>query len=545
MEKIIIDKLSFKYPLSDKLALDNIKLAVNEGEFIIFCGKSGCGKTTLLRHLKKQSIPHGDREGNILVDGVSIFSMEKFDAVTKIGYLYQNPDAQIVTDKVWHELAFGLESLNMDNKEMKRKIGEMSSYFGIQNWFDLDTSELSGGQKQILNLASIMVMNPEILILDEPTSQLDPIKAKEFMYILDRINKDFGTTIIMSEHRLEDAMSLCTRIGVLDEGKLIVFDDPKKIHKYIDKDRVLKEIFSGFPAVMQVFINQNLNELPIDVKDGKKILSKLDISNLNELYNNKKRRSFDKDKEVVLKGADCWFKYTRDGKYFLRGLNIDAHKGEIFGVLGGNGSGKTTLLRTIGGELKMQRGSLKIKDKVVVMVPQNPQSIFTELTVGDELYEGVKFSCSDDEEKVERVISMLDLMELSHLANNNPYDISGGEQQRLAIGKLLLREADILLLDEPTKALDSFFKSKLGKILTKLKEDGKTIIMVSHDIEFCANYADRCTMFFNGELIGTEVSHSFFKDNNFYTTTSNRLCRDYNEDIVTVEEAKLWLRGKA
>ena len=186
MECFKIENLSFTYPTRNEKTLDGVDLEIMHGEFITVCGKSGCGKTTLLRMLKSSLSPHGTIEGRVLFDGVPLDSVSLRDQASKIGFVMQSPENQIVTDKVWHELAFGLESLGFSNGEIRTRVSEMASFFGISDWFHKNVSELSGGQKQLLNLASVMVMQPQVLVLDEPTSRLDPIAAGEFLKTLEK-----------------------------------------------------------------------------------------------------------------------------------------------------------------------------------------------------------------------------------------------------------------------------------------------------------------------------------------------------------------------
>ena len=229
MAQITIENLSFRYSLGNKNSLEKINLRINEGEFIILCGKSGCGKTTLLRQLKPAIAPKGERDGEIYFNGTKLDETDLRTQSEKIGFVMQNPESQIVTDKVWHELAFALENLGMETAEIRLRVAEMASYFGIDDWFDKKTAELSGGQKQILNLAAVMAMHPDILILDEPTSRLDPIAGERFLETVNKINKDLGVTVILTEHRLENIFSFADRIVVMDNGKIIADGEPKKI----------------------------------------------------------------------------------------------------------------------------------------------------------------------------------------------------------------------------------------------------------------------------------------------------------------------------
>ena len=572
MATIQVRNLSFAYPTSTVRALEDVSFTVSQSEFVVLCGKSGCGKSTLLRHLKKNLIPYGQFEGEVLYDGKEIASLDDRLNAAEIGFVQQNPDNQIVTDKVWHELAFGLESLGLDNKTIKRRVAEMASFFDIQTWFRKSVSELSGGQKQLLNLASIMVMQPKVLILDEPTSQLDPIAASEFIKTIYRINRELGTTIIISEHRLEELFTMADKVMVMDKGKLIAYDEPWNIGNFLAGDSASERhpMFYGMPAVMKIYSHCRTAGVPRYIREGKE-MSPLTIRD-GRLW----LESFLKDdsveasaadyakvhqvtgEEEIIRVKDLWFKYSKDSGDVLRGLNLSVRKGELFCLLGGNGVGKSTTLKAVSGAVIPQHGSIivdgmKVKKenfkelfhKRLAMLPQNPQALFTEITVEEELLEALYFEKITDEEKIEKIENILEMMEITHLRKSHPYDLSGGEQQRLALGKILLLDPKILLLDEPTKGLDPFFKITLGGILKKLTTSGVTIFMVSHDVEFCAEYGDRCAMFFDGDVVSEGTPKEFFARNSFYTTSANRIVRRWFPEGITWEEVAQWTEQTA
>ena len=572
MATIQVRNLSFAYPTSTVRALEDVSFTVSQSEFVVLCGKSGCGKSTLLRHLKKNLIPYGQFEGEVLYDGKEIASLDDRLNAAEIGFVQQNPDNQIVTDKVWHELAFGLESLGLDNKTIKRRVAEMASFFDIQTWFRKSVSELSGGQKQLLNLASIMVMQPKVLILDEPTSQLDPIAASEFIKTIYRINRELGTTIIISEHRLEELFTMADKVMVMDKGKLIAYDEPWNIGNFLAGDSASERhpMFYGMPAVMKIYSHCRTAGVPRYIREGKE-MSPLTIRD-GRLW----LESFLKDdsveasaadyakvhqvtgEEEIIRVKDLWFKYSKDSGDVLRGLNLSVRKGELFCLLGGNGVGKSTTLKAVSGAVIPQHGSIivdgmKVKKenfkelfhKRLAMLPQNPQALFTEITVEEELLEALYFEKITDEEKIEKIENILEMMEITHLRKSHPYDLSGGEQQRLALGKILLLDPKILLLDEPTKGLDPFFKITLGGILKKLTTSGVTIFMVSHDVEFCAEYGDRCAMFFDVDVVSEGTPKEFFAGNSFYTTSANRIVRRWFPEGITWEEVAQWTEQTA
>ena len=550
MEAIKFTDVNFTYPLCEKKALDNIHLSVDMSEFIVLCGKSGCGKSTLLRHLKKNLTPYGYREGSVKYREEEIAELDDRTGVSEIGFVQQSPDNQIVTDKVWHELAFGLESLGFDNASIRRKVAEMAAFFDIQGWFRKNVTELSGGQKQLLNLASVMVMQPKVLILDEPTAQLDPIAASEFMRTLYRINRELGTTVIISEHRLEELFPMADRVAVMDEGKIIYCDSPRNVGAVLAEAE--HPMFYGLPAVMKIYTQTGADSgaCPMTIREGRLWLESLLGEPEEKAYDkrDKKEKKKKTDEEYIIDARDVYFSYDRNSGEVLRGLNLRVKKGEWYCLTGGNGAGKSTTLKVLCGILKAQRGSVTVDGLDIkktgsgifagrlAMVPQNPQALFTEITVEEELLEALCCSKETDSEKIKAAADMMEQMELSPFAKTHPYDLSGGEQQRLALGKILLLRPKILVLDEPTKGLDPFFKRTLAQIFKGLVEEGMTIFMVSHDIEFCAEYADRCAMFFDGDIVSEGSPQSFFSGNSFYTTASNRMARGWFPEAVTWEE---------
>ena len=540
MEHFKIEDLNFSYPTAKgKLSLENVSLTISKGEYIVLCGRSGSGKTTLLRHLKTVLAPHGKRSGSITFNGVPLEQVSERDQASKIGYVMQNPDDQIVTDKVWHELAFGLESLGTDQKVMRARVAEMACYFGIQDWFHRNVADLSGGQKQLLNLASIMAMQPEVLILDEPTSQLDPIAASDFLNTVRKINIELGTTVIVTEHRLEDIFPYADRAIVMDEGRIIADDTPRNIGKLLYEQKNL--MFAAMPTPVRVFYSAGgKGDCPLTVREGRTWLAEtfpkapavtaLPVSEPDEEIT-----------DPVLSLKELWFRYEKDSPDILRGVNMEVQKGSLFAIVGGNGAGKSTTLKAICGICRPYRGKIKIFGKPVEkystgelfknclsMLPQDPKSLFVKKTVREDLEE-----MSKDKDHIAQIAR---LCQITQLLDSHPYDLSGGEQQRAALAKVLLTDPKILLLDEPTKGIDSFFKETFAGILADLKAKGLTVIMVSHDIEFCARYADTVSMFFDGQVLTTDVPRRFFGANSFYTTAANRMSRHVFANAVTADD---------
>lgn len=547
MEIYRIKDLSFYYPQMNKKALSNINLTIGSGEFVTICGKSGSGKSTLVRQLKTLLTPHGKKEGEIYFFGQPLAEVEHRTQVSQIGYVLQNPDNQIVTDKVWHELAFGLESLGYDNPTIRLRVAEMASFFGIHTWFHKKVTELSGGQKQILNLAGIMAMQPSVLILDEPTSQLDPIAASDFIETIKKINRELGTTIIITEHRLEEIIPISDRIIVMDKGSIISDDSPEKVGKKLNE--INHPMFYSMTSAMKIYAGvDNGSSLPITVNDGRRW-----INAFAEGKAIKKAPSISKNtdttKNIVIKLKDVWFKYEKNLPDTIKDLSLEVKEGEFYCIVGGNGTGKTTTLSIISGILTPYRGKVLINGKDIKkmsskerfnknlgVLPQNPQSLFVKKTVELDLYEMLSDIKLTKEEKKEKIEIIAEITEINDLLSMHPYDLSGGEQQRVALAKVLLLEPRILLLDEPTKGLDGFFKEKLADILKNLTSQGVTIVMVSHDIEFCAKHGDICAMAFDGSIITSNTTREFFSGNSFYTTAANRIARHICQEAITVED---------
>lgn len=545
MEIFKIGNLTFSYPQQEKRVLDNLSFALRQGEFVTLCGPSGCGKSTLLRQLKTVLTPHGTKSGEILFFGKPLEQWNQREQSAKIGFVMQNPDNQIVTDKVWHELAFGLESLGYDTPTIRGRVAEMASFFGIQNWFYKNVTELSGGQKQLLNLAAIMAMQPDVLILDEPTSQLDPIAASDFLATVGKINRELGTTVIMTEHRLEEVFPMSNRVLVMDNGKLITQGTPAEVGETLKaRDH---SMFLAMPAPMRVYADVPNNlKCPVTVREGRDWLSAFAENNPLSEIPPLNLPDFSKEKPTV-ELRDVWFRYEKESPDVVKGLSLKAYPGEFLAILGGNGTGKTTTLSLIAGLNKPYRGKIllngeeltaksNIYNNCLGVLPQNPQSLFVKKTVKEDLYEILKEKKLSKNEQAKKVASVSKLCLLDNLLERHPYDLSGGEQQRAALAKVLLLQPKILLLDEPTKGLDSNFKPVFAQIINDLLSCGVTVIMVSHDIEFCACYTHRCAMFFDGSTVTEDNPREFFGGNNFYTTAANRMARHLLPQAVTAED---------
>ena len=583
MNLVEVKDFSFSYPECSHKVLEHVNLKIKEGTLNVVCGRSGCGKSTLLRQLKTVLAPAGNTSGQILYRGVSLKDTDHRTQSQEIGFVMQNPDNQIVTDKVWHELAFGLESLGCDNATIRLRVAEMASYFGIQQWFYKNVAELSGGQKQLLNLAAVMAMHPSLLILDEPTSQLDPIAASDFLETVKKINRDIGTTVLLTEHRLQDIIPYADRIFVMDEGGVFMDGTPREIGTALGRQK--HGMFLSMPVPIQIY-GETRSRLtcPLTVSQGRqwiqeyieeKGITKEQIQQANQrlagsthAQDNKlpgetagsegkgilaglKSRNHTPEPAIQMKGV--WFRYEKDSPDVVRDLSLEVKKGEFYALVGGNGTGKSTTLSLLSRVHQPYKGRIYLEGKdlrsfkdnqlycgYLGVMPQNPQSIFLKKTVLEDLYSVIggkkeklskEYNLSMKKEKaIEGIVS---LTHLNGLLDRHPYDLSGGEQQRLALAKVLLLRPKILLMDEPTKGMDAEYKEELGGILKKLQSHGMTIFMISHDVEFVAEYADTTGLFFEGNIVTSKKTRDFFAGNNFYTTAANRMARGLFPEAVT------------
>lgn len=535
MAVLTLEDLSFTYPGGTAPTLNHVNLTVAQGEYILLCGKSGSGKTTLLRHLKTVLSPHGSRTGTVRLDGSPLEEIGLRQQSEQIGFVMQNPDDQIVTDKVWHELAFGLENLGMEQSLMRLRVAEMASFFGIQDWFHREVSQLSGGQKQLVNLAAIMAMQPEILILDEPTSQLDPIAAADFLNTLKKINRELGTTILITEHRTEDIFPAADRVIVMEQGRITADSDPRTVARQLYESE--SQMFPALPAPVRIFYGADAaGACPLTVREGRNWLTH-QFPTPPRFSALPPEEAVPARKVAALEIREGWFRYERTGPDVLKGLCFSVPQGTLYAIVGGNGSGKSTTLKTACGICKLYRGSVRVFGKplqaykgrlfdgCLSMLPQDPKCIFVKQTVLDDLKE-----MSSDTEKIQETAR---LCQIDHLLQAHPADLSGGELQRAALAKVLLTQPKLLLLDEPTKGLDSFFKQSFASILGQLCREGLTVVMVSHDVEFCAEYADMVGMFFDGQLLASNTPRKFFGSNSFYTTSAARMSRSTFQNAVT------------
>ncbi|MDY5860317.1 MAG: ATP-binding cassette domain-containing protein [Eubacteriales bacterium] len=529
MELLAIKDLSFRYAGYDSTAISGVSFSVERGDFLAVCGATGSGKSTLLRLIKRELAPRGKAEGEILFCGKPLCELDDRKAAQKIGYVAQRPEEQIVTDRVWHELAFGLENLGLPTGVIRRRVAETACFFGIEEWFDKSTDELSGGQKQLLSLASVMVMQPELLLLDEPTARLDPIAAGDFINAVARLNRELSLTVIMISHCLEDVLPVANRVLALEGGRVAEYGETRKA---VGKIKNIPSLAGALPAAARLYSRLGADyECPLTVREGRDLIEHNFGSSVRALP----PEEYVHSKNVALEFSGVYFRYSREQEDVLRGLELKVYENEIFCLLGGNGSGKSTALAAAAGLIKPYAGNIRVFGKKVTdrefaraglltLLPQDVQTVFLKSTVRAELA---------DANVTEGALTQ----ELDRLMDRHPYDLSGGQQQLLALAKALAARPRLLLLDEPTRGLDAGAKAEFVSVLRKLRDGGMTVVLVTHDAELAADVSDRCALFFRGEIIADDVPRRFFSGNSFYTTAANRICRGYYDLVATVDDA--------
>ena len=606
MALIEFNNFSFAYMNSDGTesevkSLDSINLEIDYGDFVLLCGPSGCGKTTLLTNLKKELMPAGRRSGEIKFNGTRIIDMDEISSACDIGYLFQNPDSQIVTDTVIQEIAFPLENIGLPTEEIRNRISEIVAFFGINDILHKNVNELSGGQKQLVNLCSLLVLRPQVLLLDEPMSQLDPIASYEFLSIVRRLNEEFSITVIMSEHKADSIFPFIDKAVFLKDGKIEFVDNAHNICSEVIDD----EIFENYlPAVTKIYNSLSVKypsliklNTPLSIREGRRCLNTIhddlikisndDVDSINLNHDNlhitnKKYHSQEKsgildkislggNKNALISMNGIYFAYEK-GKLILKNVDFELEKGDFVSLIGGNGVGKSTFLQLLVGILKPIKGKVKYKKGIkLAYVHQNPMIHFSKDNVKEEFLESILESkllqnnsvgfnkeTYDDllkmsnEEFIESDVlnglefdsiefkfkELIEFFDICDLIDKHPYDCSGGEQQKIVIVKALLQNADVLVLDEPTKGLDPISSKNLANILNSLRDNGITILMTSHDLDFVANNCKRCLMLFDKDIQIDDDPKVIFAENNFYTTFVNRMVKDYVPEIVTLDDLK-------
>ena len=606
MALIEFNNFSFAYMNSDGTesevkSLDSINLEIDYGDFVLLCGPSGCGKTTLLTNLKKELMPAGRRSGEIKFNGTRIIDMDEISSACDIGYLFQNPDSQIVTDTVIQEIAFPLENIGLPTEEIRNRISEIVAFFGINDILHKNVNELSGGQKQLVNLCSLLVLRPQVLLLDEPMSQLDPIASYEFLSIVRRLNEEFSITVIMSEHKADSIFPFIDKAVFLKEGKIEFVDNAHNICSEVIDDGIFDNYL---PAVTKIYNSLSVRypsliklNTPLSIREGRRCLNTIhddlikisdsdansdnldsvSLHHINKKYHSQEKSgildkiSLGGNRNALINMNGIYFAYEK-GNLILKNVDFELEKGDFVSLIGGNGVGKSTFLQLLVGILKPIKGKVKYKKGIkLAYVHQNPMIHFSKDNVKEEFLESILesnlFNNSDvsfNKESYEKLLKMtneefiesdilnglefdsiefkfkelIEFFDICDLIDKHPYDCSGGEQQKIVIVKALLQNADVLVLDEPTKGLDPISSKNLANILNSLRDNGITILMTSHDLDFVANNCKRCLMLFDKDIQIDDDPKVIFAENNFYTTFVNRMVKDYVPEIVTLDDLK-------
>lgn len=545
-----IENLSFRYPDMEENALHNISFTVQEGEFVILAGVSGSGKSTLLRLLKQELAPHGERTGSIYFDRKPLEELDERQRISSFGFVFQDPENQIVMDQVLHEITFGMEQMNVPPIEMKKRLAELVHFFGLEHLLYEKTTQLSGGQKQLINLLSVLLLRPSVLLLDEPTSQLDPVAAKELLQILERLNDEMGITIIMVEHRLEELYSIADQIILLDDGKVVYRGGSRRMIADITAAND-QRFLPYLPSVSRFFLaltgsdQSQSDTIPLTVKEMRQWLSE---KTTERLVHTQSKLDVEQNRTSLLTAEKIQFQYEKDAPIILKNCSLTIHQGEFLALVGGNGSGKTTLLQLCMGMHKQQGGKLKFQNRKLsslktkeianhfAYLPQHPLAFYIEDTIGKEMDAIIQKQAIEDGQVKKQ--SLCEQLQIAHLVDRHPNDLSGGELQRATIACLLLDTPTILCIDEPTKGLDPIAKEQLAIILKDLQAKGLTIFMVTHDIEFAVRHVDRCAILFDRHIVAEGTPANLFKGNYFYTTTMNRATAgSFLGEQLTLEEA--------
>ena len=465
MPAIEVRNLSFAYPGADAAVLERLDWSVPQGAFALLVGGTGSGKSTLLSLLKPEIAPAGERTGDARVLGENVSDMDVRASAERVGYVFQDPENQIVCETVWHEMAFGLENLGVSRDEMRRRVAETSYFFGLEDWLHRDTDTLSGGRKQLLTLAAVLALRPRVLLLDEPTSQLDPVAEKNFLHALFRVNRELGCTVVVATHQPRSMLNYATCAYRIEGGRV---RDVVDLASFGSREGLL-DLDSCRPA------QGAATSAAAAIREG-------------------------------------WFRYDRAGGWVLRGLDVTFSVGAVHAVVGGNGCGKSTMLSVLAKTAKLQRGRMVRGTASAALLPQNPKALLVAETVRDELMEWAS-ACGYDEAAAQEQTARLGL---AGLETRHPYDLSGGQRQLLALAKLLLIGPELLLLDEPTKGLDLASRCIIARALREHANAGGTVIMATHDLDFAEQVSDDVAMMFDGEIACMEPPADFFADNVFY-----------------------------
>ncbi len=504
MPIVTVSHLSFSFPQATAPTLRDICCEVEAGSLFLLLGPSGSGKTTLLRLLAAPVQPDGTKSGLICVHGTASF-------------VPQRPEALLTCAKTPRSY-LQAQLAHLPAEVAKRRLEETIGYFDLAPWLDLPTEQLSGGQRQLLCVTGALAAGAKLLVLDEPTAQLDPIAAGALVNLLRRLCRELCLTVILSEHRTEELFPMADQVGVLCDGILVTQGAPQAVAQHLLQAQQKNHACMTTPVRLHAALSLP-GPCSITIGQCRAALERGQLTPVAPAPD-----SPHPPKPTVLELRRVWFRYEKDRPDVLRELSFSLHEGEIFAVVGGNGVGKSTMLGVLSGALRPYSGKVLLhgkpvhKDSDFLLVPQDPLPALGNAPLRQH-WNGTE--------------PLVREMGLDHLLDRSPERLSCGEIQRAAIALALRQAPQILLLDEPTRGIDPGFRDRLAKLLRRFAEQGVCMVIVSHDVEFCAEVAHRCALLFNGSLIAPGSPNEFFGGNAVYTTASNRIGRQWFPDAVT------------
>ncbi len=513
---------TFTYPLAGGPALADVALAVETGEVLLVAGNAGSGKSTLLRTINGL-VPHasgGRFAGDVVTFGRSVRDHRPRDLADVVGFVHQDPEAQFVVDRVEADVAFVLENLGADPVTMRRRVEEVLDALGVAHLRHRSPATLSGGERQRVAIAGALAAAPAALVLDEPTSQLDPQGADDVLAALLRLNADLGTTIVLAEHRLERAGPLADRAVIVDGGHVGAPGEPGAVLAGYD----------GAPQVTRLGALLGWDPLPLTVRDARRQARRHPPAGLAAPADDPPQAP-----GVMLLGANH-VRVARDGAPVLRDAALVAHQGEVVTLMGRNGSGKTTLLRVLAGLLDADAGEI-VRKGTVAYVPQDPNALLFATTVRGELEHTLRLLGRQDPAAVDR---MLAAFHLEPLADRHPRSLSGGERQRVAIAAVAVGGADVLLLDEPTRGMDAASMAALEAALRAHTAAGGAAVVATHDVELAARLAARAVVLGEGDVVAAGPARRVLSGSLFAPQVLRVL-----PPFLTVEEVAAALPGGA
>jgi energy-coupling factor transporter ATP-binding protein EcfA2 len=538
-----LQNISYVYPREKKPSLMDLSLAVEEGEFVLICGPSGGGKSTLAR-LMGGFIPSffgGQISGDIYFKGKTISQWEENVLRSSIGMVFQYPERQLVMNNVRNEIVFSMENLGVPSELMQQRLAEISSLLNCVHLLDYNTHELSGGEQQKVVIASTLASANEVLILDEPTAQLDPQATEILFDILRHLHQELGLTIILIEQNLETCFSIADRIVLIDDGKLVTHSNAKLFSSMVkQKHRVY------MPLVTRFFKEKEHPSPPLSLVEGRKMLK---YAEWNTSFTKSIKHQSRQD--AMLEVKSIHYAYP-NGKEAIKDVSFSIRKGQLYCVLGENGAGKSSLLRAVLGDIRPQKGAVSLMGRSVLDVSwddrikllgylsQHPSDYLINETVYQELLFTLTNRGAVDKDRIEELLNVLDLQ---HLRDRHPRQLSIGERQRVALGSVLVANPCLLLVDEPTRGLDPVHKKRLGQLFRSIIRENRSILLVTQDIDFAADVADNVILMFQGELIANGNPRDILTEGLYYMTIMARLFRNKRDHILTYQDACLSVNG--